>query len=79
MGNATGNKTMELPTLTLVNEEKIVSTKKAPGLQNLEHKVVLNSALLLTTNDTTARSIRKVAECLADAVGMSVDFTSLAA
>lgn len=48
-------------------------------MDKLERKVATNTIVLISRTDTRNSCERKLADCLTDAVGLSVDFSSLAA
>ncbi len=49
-----------------------------PRLDELERKVGINAGVMITSSDNLHQCIRKIAYCMADAVGLSVDISSLA-
>ena len=68
-----------LPQITLVQDEAVAKStgKKTVEMDLLERKVVLNSGMLIGKDDNLQQRVRTVATCLADAMGLCVDFNSL--
>lgn len=44
----------------------------------LERKILINASMLINAGDSVSQCARKVADSMADAVGLSVDFSILA-
>jgi hypothetical protein len=73
--------TFNLPRITLIQDEKATLCKRAGKqiveMDLLERKVVVNSGMLIGKGDSVQQPVRTVATCLADAVGLCVDFNCL--
>jgi hypothetical protein len=76
-----GDTTFNLPQITLLHDEESTISKSA-GKKNvemdlLERKVVVNSGMLTSHSESVQQRVRTVATCLADAIGLCVDFSCL--
>jgi hypothetical protein len=75
------NTAFNLPQITLIEDEEPHVSERA-GKENLEmdlleRKVVVNSVMLISNNENAHQRVRTVATCLADAMGLCVDFSCL--
>lgn len=68
-----------LPKITLINDESAAgeSTKKSVEMDSIERKVVINAGMLMNKGESRQQRVRTVADCLADAMGLCVDFNQV--
>lgn len=73
---------LAMPALEIVNNEQRQTAHENAfnaEMTKVEKKVVVNASLLLIAANSADQCARQIADCLADAVGLGVDFSALAA